>query len=115
MKTSAQAMKSTIKESDLDKAEDLMDDIQEAMDQVQEMNDAMSQPIGPVMDDDELEAELAELEQMDADDLLTTMSDPPATLSSAAQDNSAVIPDMPNVPDNKPKGIMYILYNMLYI
>merc|ERR1719347_604699 len=70
MKTSANAMKATIKESDIDKADELMEDINEAMDQVNEMNEAMSQPLGQMMDDDELEAELAELEELEADELL---------------------------------------------
>ena len=70
MKTSANAMKATVKESDLDKADELMEDINEAMDQVNEMNEAMAQPLGQMMDDDELEAELAELEELEADELL---------------------------------------------
>ena len=101
MKTSAQAMKQTVKEADLDKAEDLMDDIQEAMDQVQEMNDAMSQPIGYLndIDDAELEAELDELDQLDADELLTAAPDPP--MKSQAMDNSSVLADLPAAPTKK--------------
>merc|ERR1711933_651035 len=67
MKTSANAMKATVKESDLDKADELMED----------MNEAMAQPIGQMMDDDELEAELAELEELEADELLNEMNDVP--------------------------------------
>merc|ERR1712130_341272 len=74
MKTSANAMKATVKESDLDKADELMEDMNEAMDQINEMNEAMSQPLGQVMDDDELEAELAELEELEADELLNEMN-----------------------------------------
>ena len=40
------------------------EDLNEQMEMVQEINEAISQPIGPVMDDEELEAELAEIEAM---------------------------------------------------
>jgi len=73
MKTSATAIRSTVKEGDLDKVDDLMGEINDAMDQVHEMNEAMSQPIGPAMDEAELEAELAELEELEADELITGM------------------------------------------
>lgn len=100
MKVSQQAMKATIKEADLDKAEDLMDDIQEAMDQVQEMNEAMSQPIGPIMDDEELEAELAELEEMEADELMNAMPE------KHVQNNNmnSVVDDLPSVPTGPLKS-----------
>eukprot|EP01083_Nonionella_stella_P093514 262119_1 len=64
----------TFKEADLDKADELMEDINEAMN-VNEMNEAMSQPLGVMMDDDELEAELAELEELEADELLDEIGD----------------------------------------
>mmetsp|Transcript_8254 Transcript_8254/g.12792 ORF Transcript_8254/g.12792 Transcript_8254/m.12792 type:complete len:228 (+) Transcript_8254:93-776(+) len=87
MKTSANAMKATVKESDLDKADELMEDINEAMDQVNEMNEAMAQPLGMPLDEDELEAELAELEEMEADELLNDMSDAPQKNSAATNNN----------------------------
>eukprot|EP01083_Nonionella_stella_P279094 949388_1 len=89
MKTSANAMKCTIKEADLDKADELMEDINEAMDQVNEMNEAMRQPLGHVMDDDELEDELAELEELEADELLNDMEEDelPSYMTSAAGAN----------------------------
>ena len=40
------------------------EDLNEQMEMVQEINEAISQPIGPVMDDEELEAELADIEAM---------------------------------------------------
>eukprot|EP01084_Bolivina_argentea_P255068 428922_1 len=67
-------MKASVKESDLDKADELMEDINEAMDQVNEMNEAMHQPLGQMLEDDELETELAELEELEADELLNDMS-----------------------------------------
>eukprot|EP01083_Nonionella_stella_P151928 486268_1 len=101
MKTSAQVMKTTVKESDLDKADELMEDINEAMDVVNEMNEAMSQPLGQVMDDDELEAELAELEELEADELLNDMAEAPISNYNKQQSNMdsdplATLPDAPN-------------------
>jgi charged multivesicular body protein 4 len=98
MKTSANAMKATVKESDLDKADELMEDINEAMDQVNEMNEAMSQPLGQMMDDDELEAELAELEEMEADELLNDMADAP--IKAQPQTN---VDDLVDVPSHAPQ------------
>merc|ERR1712244_49674 len=99
MKTSANAMKATVKESDLDKADELMEDINEAMDQVNEMNEAMAQPLGQMMDDDELEAELAELEELEADELLNDMADAPIT--GNVQQNNDIDLDMPSAPTKK--------------
>merc|ERR1712244_33281 len=99
MKTSASAMKATVKEADLDKADELMEDINEVMDQVTEMNEAMSQPLGQIMDDDELEAELAELEEIEADELLNDMADAPIT--GNVQQNNDIDLDMPSAPTKK--------------
>jgi len=101
MKTSANAMKATVKESDLDKADELMEDINEAMDQVNEMNEAMSQPLGQVMDDDELEAELAELEELEADELLNDMTEAPQQQNAPQTNYDAM--DMPDAPSNAIK------------
>jgi len=95
MKVGHQAMKTSMKESDVEKADELMEDITEAMDQVQEMNDAMSQPLGPQLDEDDLQKELDELEEMEADELLTAM---PATKKSAATNKTEEeITDVPDV------------------
>merc|ERR1712154_47300 len=88
-------------ESDIDKADELMEDINEAMDQVNEMNEAMAQPLGQVMDDDELEAELAELEEIEADELLNEMDDAP--INNKPQQNMDADYDLPSVPDSTIK------------
>jgi len=98
MQTSAVAMRTAMRESDVEKADELMEDITDAMEQVQEMNEAMAQPLGAVMDEDELEAELAELEEMEADELLTAM--PATTAKSSGVDRSKdkeVDEDVPDV------------------
>merc|ERR1719295_801699 len=99
-KETINAMKATIKESDIDKADELMEDINEAMDQVNEMNEAMSQPLGQMMDDDELEAELAELEELEADELLNDgLVEPRAMQQQPAAQIS--LPDAPSKPIQK--------------
>jgi len=100
MRTSANAMRATVREADLDRTDDLMEQINEAMDQVQEMNEAMSQPIGPAMDEAELETELAELEELEADELLNSM---PRTENLRPQKISEKQPviNLPNVPEKK--------------
>jgi charged multivesicular body protein 4 len=109
MKTSASAMKAAVKEADLDKADELMDDINEAIDQVQEMNEAMSQPIGAVMDDDELEAELAELEEMEADELINQM---PNSKKNVIDDELAEEDEEPKVSiKNKNKMLKLMNYH----
>ena len=62
-----------------------MEDLNEQMDAIQEMNDAMSQPLGQIVDDGELEDELAELEELEADELLM---DVPNASSAKIKDNN---------------------------
>jgi len=100
MQTSAVAMRNAMREGEVDRADELMEDINEAMDQVQELNDAMSQPLGAVMDENELEAELAELEEMEADELLSEM---PATTTkpiATTRQKETNVPDV-EVPTHK--------------
>ena len=89
-------MKATVKESDLDKADELMEDLNENMDMINEMNEAMSQPIGQMMDEDELEAELAELEELEADELLVDMQDAPQQNRPQSTFDANAMPDAPN-------------------
>jgi len=101
MRTSANAMRATVKEADLDKADDLMEQINEAMDQVQEMNEAMSQPIGHAIDDAELEAELAELEELEADELINAMPNTENRQQQKISSKQQTTVDLPNVPNKK--------------
>merc|ERR1719295_2045166 len=100
MKTSSQAMKATMKEDQVDQADEVMEDLNEQMDMIAEMNEAMSQPIGQMMDDDELEAELAELEELEADELLNDgLVEPRAMQQQPAAQIS--LPDAPSKPIQK--------------
>lgn len=82
MQTGQHALKSNIKETDVDKVADVMDSINESMGLADELSEAMAQPLGPIMDDDELEAELEEMEAEMAD--LDLMTDP---ITSTAKTN----------------------------
>jgi len=101
MSDAAGVMDTIIKEQDVDNVEDVMREINEQIDLLGEINNAMSQPIGPVIDDAELEAELAELEELEeleADELLNPTSkvekSQQKTISSKKTENV----DFPNVP-----------------
>jgi len=70
MKTASVTMRAAISDKEVEEVADLMDEMNENTDRVQEMNEIMSQPLGPQMDEDELEQELAELENMDTEDII---------------------------------------------
>jgi charged multivesicular body protein 4 len=85
MQEGAKAMKGIHKEMNIDQVEDTMDEIREQMDIANEISDAISQPLGgEVYDDDELLAELDELEQEGLDEqLLNANTAPPVKLPNA--------------------------------
>lgn len=78
----AQAMKKVHENMDLGKIDDLMQDITEQQDVAQEINDAISRPFGEVFDEDELLAELEELEQEDLEASMKSMGGLPSVPSS---------------------------------
>lgn len=91
MQTASKAMKTVHKEVNIDSVEDVMEDIQEQQDIAAEISDAISRPIAmPGMeglDDDDLMAELEELEQEQLDEQL---------LDTGAQSNNTQLPEIPN-------------------
>ncbi|KAL7827477.1 hypothetical protein SRHO_G00331950 [Serrasalmus rhombeus] len=68
----AKAMKNAHQNMDIDKVDDLMQDITEQQELAQEISDAISRPVGfgEEFDEDELLAELEELEQEELDNTL---------------------------------------------
>ena len=64
MGEAAKALKRAHADMDVDKVHDMMDDIAEQQDVAKEISDAISNPVafGQEFDEDELEAELNELE-----------------------------------------------------
>lgn len=83
MKDAGKAMQGIHKEVNIEKVEDVMDDIQEQQDIAAEISAAISRPIdmpGIDMDEDDLLAELEELEQEEVDNnLIGVPSTAPAT------------------------------------
>jgi len=84
MKMGAQSMKSIHQNMSIDEVDDTMDEIREQMDVANEINDAISQPLGgDVLDEDELLAELDGLEQESLDEQLLGTKTPVVGLPSA--------------------------------
>jgi charged multivesicular body protein 4 len=68
MKQGAQAMKQIHGEYNVDKVEDTMDEIREQVELADEISEAISRPVGSeYIDEDELDEELAQLQQEEAD------------------------------------------------
>ncbi|XP_059586453.1 charged multivesicular body protein 4a isoform X1 [Alligator mississippiensis] len=78
MSDAARAMKQAHQNMDIDKVDDLMSDITEQQDIAQQISDAISKPVGfgDDVDEDELLAELEELEQEDLDKELLNVGEP---------------------------------------
>jgi charged multivesicular body protein 4 len=98
MKQGKTALKASIGENDVDEVAEVMDDITEGIAQVDEISAAMSQPIGSdILDDDELEAELA---AMDEELMNEELNSEPVIRDRATQkprEQQPVI-DLPDVP-----------------
>lgn len=92
MKDAGKAMQGIHKEVNIEKVEDVMDDIQEQQDIAAEISAAISRPIdmpGIDMDDDDLLAELEDLEQEELDNGLIQI---PAAVPQQP------LPTVPNAP-----------------
>jgi len=91
MGDSAKALKQVHKNMNVDDVHDMMDDIAEQQDIANEISEAISNPVGfgQDMDEDDLLAELEELEQEDLDEKLLEVGGP-------ATDN------LPSVPVSEP-------------
>ena len=65
------AMSNIREETNIDKVDDLMDEIKEEMEMADEISNALAQPVDPLMtDEDDLLAELQELEAEDVEEQL---------------------------------------------
>ncbi|KAK1786958.1 hypothetical protein P4O66_017333 [Electrophorus voltai] len=86
----AKAMKNAHQNMDIDKVDELMQDITEQQELAQEISDAISKPVGfgEEFDEDELLAELEELEQEELDNNLLEIGGP----------ETVPLPNVPSVP-----------------
>jgi len=83
MQGGARALQSAMAETNVDKVDEVMEEIQEAMGLQNELDEALSQSIGPPMDEDELAAELAEMDEEMKDE--ATLSEPTVITSPVTQ------------------------------
>ncbi len=84
MQEGASAMKKMHGQLDIDKVDAAMDDVREQMDLASEITDAISQPLeglgmSGALDEDELNAELEQLEQSELDRAMLDVGAPPVT------------------------------------
>ncbi|KAL7580752.1 hypothetical protein ACA910_001035 [Epithemia clementina (nom. ined.)] len=90
MQAGSKTMKKIRTEVGLEEVDDIMDSIKEEMELAAEINNAISQPVDPLLaDDDEL---LAELEELETKDLENELLAPPTKTD---------VLDLPTVPDTK--------------
>ncbi|KAJ1972611.1 ESCRT-III subunit protein snf7 [Dimargaris xerosporica] len=92
MRTGSEAMKSIHKDLNIDKVDATMDDIRDQMDIANEVSEAISQPnlFGTEVDEDELNAELEQLEQEELDSQLLNAENPPIHAPRVPQTELAV-------------------------
>lgn len=101
MKAGSATMKQMHGQLDVDGVDRTMDDIREQMDLASEINNAISQPLGMEglggmgLDEDELEAELEQLEQSEMDRMLLNVGQPAPSVASTG---AVGVPSMPEVP-----------------
>lgn len=81
----AKAMKKVHESIDVNNIEDLMLDIGEQQDIAREISEAISGPVGDAYDEDELLAELAELEEEDLEDSMAALPSVPASKLPSAR------------------------------
>lgn len=86
----AKALKSAHQQLDVDDVHDMMDDISEQTELANEISEAISSSVGfgQDVDEDELNAELEELEQEDLDEQMLNIG-------------GSTVPELPSVPDTE--------------
>ena len=97
MRSGAQAMKKLQKETNIDDVDKTMEEITEQTENLRQINDALGQPIGfaTEIDEDDLDAELQELEAEELDRQLMEPAVPPTTARVQQRDEAL---DLPTVP-----------------
>lgn len=101
MKAGSQTMKSIHGQLDVGKVDEAMDDIREQMDLANEINEAISQPLAGMdsygVDDDELNAELEQLEQSEMDRAMLDVRPVSVSVSATAFPDVSSMPIKSNV------------------
>ena len=111
LKSGAGAMKQIQKETNIDEGDKVMDDINEQSEKMRQVQEALGQPVGYAadLDEDELDAELAELEAEDLEaelGLEEELAAPAPAVKVAsrpvAPGIAAAVPAMPSAPTRPP-------------
>lgn len=104
MQQAAKAQKATMQEFKIEKVDQVMDEIQEVADQASEIQQALAQPLGGAMaiDDDDIEAELAELEAQQLDEELLQPAPIPTALPTVAAQEQLNLPSVPTTSAARP-------------
>ena len=100
LQNAAKASKTTMSEMDIDNVDKVLADISDTADQMQQIQEAMGQPLGAAadLDEDELEAELQEMEASEMDRELLRPAPVPATRLPSAAEAEAAMPSAPTRP-----------------
>eukprot|EP00276_Gloeochaete_wittrockiana_P004148 CAMPEP_0184660822 /NCGR_PEP_ID=MMETSP0308-20130426/35420_1 /TAXON_ID=38269 /ORGANISM="Gloeochaete witrockiana, Strain SAG 46.84" /LENGTH=220 /DNA_ID=CAMNT_0027101685 /DNA_START=59 /DNA_END=721 /DNA_ORIENTATION=+ len=96
MRVGAQTMQRIHNRMTVEQVDNTMDEIRDQMDVAKEISDAISQPIGEVYDDDELLAELQEIEELQMEEELLSVSAPPVRQTAPTQPEKELF--LPSVP-----------------
>ena len=104
-------MKQLAKETDVDKVDNVMDEISDQTEKMRQVNEALGQQVGYAaeLDEDELEAELAELDALDVEDALLQKEIEelePGFSSGEKEENVVMYPgnQRTGLPKVKPNG-----------
>mmetsp|Transcript_1025 Transcript_1025/g.1663 ORF Transcript_1025/g.1663 Transcript_1025/m.1663 type:complete len:225 (+) Transcript_1025:36-710(+) len=94
MHSGTSAMKKIRNDVGIEKVDDMMDDIREEMEMANEIGDAIAQPVDPLMaDEDDL---LAELEELEAEDVESELLKAPSNPVDMPAVPSQKLPDLKN-------------------
>lgn len=105
MREGAGAMKNMQKQMDINSVDDVMDEIQEQTDNMKQIQEALAAPIGALadLDEDELDAELAELDdEFEAAVTLSPQKQPATAAPAATAEDPFNISSLPEVPTSDP-------------
>lgn len=104
MKNANIAIQASTRQANIDDVDNVMNEITDSIDQINEIDDTIARPIGPVVDEDDLAAELAEMEnEMNDAEFTQQTNTTTATLqqhidTTQQQKHSNTINNLPNVP-----------------
>jgi len=97
MNAGKNAMSNIREDTNIDKVDDLMDEIQEEMQMADEISNALAQPVDPLLaDEDDLLAELQELEAEDVEEQLLQPAKKAQEEISMPTVPSSQLPSIPN-------------------